>query len=370
MKKRGLFRDTPTDLLMIIGFVITFFVTINGTYLMQQIQNSKTSSEMLYPYSIEIRLPFFEREEQKSDEIPELIKMIQSVSQGNVSLELEEMAGDSLDEYPVQYIVKKNESLPYRIQQSEKKIGEEGKLYAGYHLLQYAKEKGGTRYLALNGQQLPVSGELKADRMSDLSWTAIVQWENLSKEEQNQMIETMKMYFQNSSPILRIEGNDDVSQIFHQLTAKIEKKFGISPILIEAEEMDLSVSAFLYQKYGAIFSAFSALFAIINCLVIVRVWMYRRKREWMIRRIFGYSLWKLGKSILLELGKLAVVAFAVTGVLQIIYQQVSQIQNVWRMQGTNVAYTLAACLGIFLILWGWTIVSLWRLKPAAGLTKM
>lgn len=90
----------------------------------------------------------------------------------------------------------------------------------------------------------------------------------------------------------------------------------------------------------------------------------------MIRRIFGYSLWKLGKSILLELGKLAVVAFAVTGVLQIIYQQVSQIQNVWRMQGTNVAYTLAACLGIFLILWGWTIVSLWRLKPAAGLTKM
>lgn len=102
MKKRGLFRDTPTDLLMIIGFVITFFVTINGTYLMQQIQNSKTSSEMLYPYSIEIRLPFFEKEEQKSDEIPELIKMIQSVSQGNVSLELEEMAGDSLDEYPVQ----------------------------------------------------------------------------------------------------------------------------------------------------------------------------------------------------------------------------------------------------------------------------
>ncbi len=366
-EKKVFFRDKPLDLLMTIGFVIVFITLVNCSVMLQHLRDSGSSVTFFedYPYTAHYYIQNREANEAEVMEadqgsVTELFSTLSSLNNQRVILRLEMNIGKSLESYPVQIILSDPE---------KKKYGNK-MLLAGKNIAKNSVMDHGERELNLWGIPVPIGGELTADGSSEHSWTSVLLWDNLPQEKREKMIDMLSQEVYASFRQIELQSKQELLGDRDRFIQEMNHKTGFSLAWMEEEEKEeQSVFEFLYENYNVIFSMFGALFAVCSCGTIFSLWLACRKEEWVIRRVFGCSIFRILVFMFSELIKIVAVAAVVTIVVQSMYQGYNRASGVWNVYAADSKEVVVVCLVVILGQMIHCLWRLWRLNPVVHFNR-
>lgn len=366
-EKKVFFRDRPTDLLLMGGFVIVFITLVNCSAMLQHLRDSGSSVAFFedYPYTADYYVQNRETDEEEvmeagEENVAELFSALSGLEDQRVILRLQMNVGKSLESYPVQIILSDPEKKKYG-----KKM-----LLAGKNIAKDSEIVKGERVLNLWGVPVPIGGELTADGSSEHSWMSILLWDNLPQEKRDKIIDILSQRVYASFHQIELQSKQELFGNRERFIQEMNQKTGFSLARMDEDESEEpSVFEFLYENYNVIFSLFGALFAVCSCGTVFSLWLACRKEEWAIRRVFGCSIFRILFSMFSELIKIVAVAAVVTIGVQFMYQIYNRVSGVWNVYAADSKDIVIACIAVILVQMIYCLWGLWRLNPVSHFNR-
>lgn len=261
---KGLFRHASTWLLLI-GIAVSFFAFFNAAAIYQQVEYA-VSEVNSYNYKYMYSVSLWETEDREA-----VIARLKELP-GNIVVTGMYVYLDAQEQYQAcEILLRQSEPLPYPV----KIINEAGELYIGRSLQEQCISEDGKLYMTIDGKKCPVAGIVESRKTDVLNYTLLFL-------EHSEMAE---MSGQAGAFLLECNSNrEDMQAAVSDFCRDMHAEYhSISERYIEVGSQNADE-----KFYNAI-----AFFAIINCVVISEFWILRRKKEVLIRKIFGYSNLKL-----------------------------------------------------------------------------
>lgn len=285
------FRHFSTWLLFI-GIAVSFFAFINATSIYQKVQHAiDENNEYKYKYLYEIGI----------SGIPDGINIIDSIKKlpGNIVSTGSIVYLDKSGEYhECDVIIKQDEELPYQADI----INETGKVYIGRKLFDLCQSDGENTYIMINGEKVYVAGRLSSEKTDVLNYK-IVFTEEADMAEQ--ILENTSLYIECGSNQKDCIGF--ITEFYNAYYTDMNISYSISSgnyVQVGSENSD--------ERFYMIISVF----AIVNCIVISEFWILRRKKEIIIRKLCGFTNFKLFKLLYGQILSVAVLAAGFVLMLQ------------------------------------------------------
>ena len=109
-----------------------------------------------------------------------------------------------------------------------------------------------------------------------------------------------------------------MDSIYQELSEKISANlYGQIQVADEKEDRDVFDSA--RKKINVMLSVILLVFSLISCIVISDLWFSRRKKEFLIRKAFGYNMRQIAVLLIKEIGRMSLVSLLVSIPMQMIY---------------------------------------------------
>lgn len=264
MRMKGLFRHVSTWLLLI-GVAVSFFAFFNAASIYQQVENA-ISEANVYNYKYMYSVSLWDAPD--GEQIVERLKTLP----GNVLVTGAYVYLDSMDQYQeCEIILSQKEPLPYPV----KVIDEAGEVYIGRNMEEQCVSEQGQMYMTIDGNKLLVAGIVESGKTDVLNYKLLFL-------EHSEMAESLKQA--DAFSLECSSGQTDMQAELSDFCREMHGEYrSISERYIEVGSQNADE-----KFYNAI-----AFFAIVNCVVISEFWILRRKKEVLIRKIFGYSDLKL-----------------------------------------------------------------------------
>lgn len=282
--------------LLIIGVAVSFFGFLNGADIYQNVKNALAEvNEYRYKnvYTIQIG---------NIDDMDQLIERLELL-EGNISIQDITVFMDGTGYYhTADIMLKRDEELPYTFLEGDDS-SDTGKyqVIIGKGLKDYCYSKSGeeTAYIRLNGNEFEVIGVLGSKTSSILDGKIIFPYNE----------SFLKDCIKNQDYIFVSYGSDykNIDTYFMEFLNTWGSAYEIYYEKDEGQYIEVGADNADKQFYWLI-----SAFAIINCIVISEFWIIRRKQEIVIRKIWGYSNFKIFQMLFSEM--LLVSLIAVVGV--------------------------------------------------------
>ena len=310
------------NLLMIVGFVLSFFLVINCIRLLGEMEMT-SKGESAFPNEFTAKYTMNEEETQKVD-IEKLILMLQEY-QVNILLENCYVArGDLLEYMPVSVCISSSLGIEFSLEKGKvlKLMGEDnidGEILIGKSLEEYVQIKENKEYITLGGQEFLVGGVLNYVGIDDES--VYILWEQLNENQKKNLITEIESYCSNYNNVnlqIAMQSDTSLDAIYQELSEKISANlYGQIQVADEKEDRDVFDSA--RKKINVMLSVILLVFSLISCIVISDLWFSRRKKEFLIRKAFGYNMRQIAVLLIKEIGRMSLVSLLVSIPMQMIY---------------------------------------------------
>lgn len=344
-------RRNYDNILMVIGFALTFFLFTNVTRLLFDFISISGDSDG-YPYTATYQyLP----ERMEAEDIQEIVK---ALSDKKLNCKIEGsyfQIGELFDRTQVSvYLVA--DALP-----DEKREGwsqADNSVIIGNTIKAFVDTKDSEAYLAMEGMEYQVFECLQNYTIDDNR--IYIYWSNLTPQYQNAIIDALNekltsyenfyLTFQSDTPFdAKLDGFVDI----------------ISDRVIRITEYDNSEFLVSFQtKFFTIASVMLTVFAVICSIVISGLWISRRKREYLIRRTFGYDTGHIVRIILKESGSLALLSLALSWLLEAVYMWINEIYMVNLSQAIlGILFSFLGSIVIELIVMLYPMIQIVHTRP-------
>ena len=314
-------RTYYDNVLMVLGFVLSFFLVINCIRLLGEMEMT-SKGESAFPNEFTAKYTMNEEETQKVD-IEKLILMLQEY-QVNILLENCYVARGGLLEYmPVSVCISTPLGMKFVLEKGVLNLKEQGsidgEILIGKSLKDYVWIKKNKEYITLGGQEFSVGGVLDYVGIDDES--VYILWEQLNEEQKKDLITEIEKYclnFNNVNLQITMQSNTSLDTIYQELSEKISTDlYGQIQVAVEKEDRDVFDSA--RKKINVMLSVILLIFSVISCIVISDLWFSRRKKEFLIRKAFGYNMRQIAVVLIKEISRMSLVSLLISVPLQMIY---------------------------------------------------
>ena len=288
------FRDISSWLLFV-GIAVSFFAFLNAERIYNNVQHALDEANgYRYKYTFQLGV----NTSGNHSVLPEIINELP----GTVSAPGSLVYIDELDSYmKSDVLLKQDGRLPWTIDE----IDASGKVYVGKKLYEKCSAEGNTGGLKVNGKGVPVKGVICSEKLDTFNYKLVF------LQGSDQYEETLQF----DSLMLEIGSNREDSEIeiqnvmehYHEMADFYFDRTVSDYIEIGRPDVDESF-------YNVI-----ALFSIINSIVISEFWVMKRKKEILIRRLYGFSLIRIFLLIYRKILLIAVSSVAVVFVVESIY---------------------------------------------------
>ncbi len=298
------FRHFSTWLLFI-GIAVSLYAFLNAASIYKKMQRAIDEvNEYKYRYSYEIGI----------SGIPEDINIIDSIKklQGNIVSTGNLVYFDESGEYrECDVIIKQDEELPYPVDI----INEAGEVYIGRKLLHLCQSDSTGSYITVNGKRVYVSGYLSSKKTDVLNYKVVFTEKSGISE---QIFSEREIYIECGSN--KKDCLDTISEFYDAHYSNMNISYN------QASGNYINVgSANADEKFYMVISIFS----IINCIVISEFWILRRKKEIIIRKLWGFTDFKLFRLLygqILSVAALAAVCILLLqGIFSFIYADIEKL---------------------------------------------
>ena len=307
--------------LLILGFVLSFFLVINCVRLlgeMETVSNRKSG----FPNEFTAEYTMNEEEIQKVD-IEKLILVLQEYPV-NILLENCYVArGDLLEYMPVSVCISAPLGMEFALEKGVLNLKEQstidGEILIGKSLKEYVRTKNSKEYITLGGQEFLVGGVLDYVGIDDES--VYILWEQLNENQKKDFIIEIENYclnFNNVNLQITMQSNTSLDTIYQELSEKISTDL-YAKIQVADEKEDRDVFDSARKKINVMLSVILLIFSVISCIVISDLWFSRRKKEFLIRKAFGYNMRQIAVVLIKEISKMSLVSLFISILLQMIY---------------------------------------------------
>lgn len=265
---------------------------------------------------------------------------------------------------------KKNEDLPYEVDEI---YNEDGQIIIGESLKKYLSDDG-EKSMTLSDKPYSVKGVLKNYGMSRQDERMILLYENLSLEQKNNLIAQMAddyFRFNYDSGITLCLGSNDVGGLenTYQSLSDVLNEIDDTEVTLVSKKEYIGEQNYWYQLYHSIFGNISVLFAVVNGIVVSNLWYQRRRREFLIRRIFGYGKGRIWLLMWKEMGKTALGSLLCSTFIWTIYVWIKGSKMEWEFIGLQCLVMACATALVILVTTICPYMKTMALEPAEGLNK-
>lgn len=285
---KELFRHVSSWLLLL-GVAVSFFAFTNASDIYQKVQAALAEvNEYKYKSMYSMYITDYQDEEAIMEALNQIPGNI--VALGNVFY----LNGTGYY-HEMEIVMKQEEKLVYPAEIVDK----DGDVYIGKNWAYVCYESNGKRYVDIEGKPYRLAGIMSSDNTDILSNKIVI----LNAPE---LIEHML-----ENGVLNVECGSEVSDIEADVRSFCDEnseRAYIDCSSIESRHIEVGS-----QNAEEEFYIIISLFSIVNCVVISEFWILRRRKEIIIRKLFGFTNQKLFFYIYNQILKIA--AIAVGGVL-------------------------------------------------------
>lgn len=273
--------------LLIVGVAVSFFGFLNGTDIYQNVKAALAEADG-YRYSnayvINIR---------NKNDLPGLADKLKML-EGNVCISDADLYINDTGYYHLADImIKQDEELPYSFLEGGADYSPDRHqvmLGSGMEKCCYKKDGSDKSYIRINGIEFEVVGILGSKSGNTLDYKVIVTCND------EFLLECMK-----GMDMITISYGSNKSDTEASVTNFYRSVYADNEISYKRDTEQNISSGSDDEELEKNFSWLIAVFAIINCIVISEFWILRRKQEIVIRKIWGYSNFKIFKMLYMEM---------------------------------------------------------------------
>ena len=325
-------RDISSTVLLYIAILTSVLTILDALYLVERFSGEK-SSEGEYKNTVTIQTIYPEEaisggedglnafKESAKQKYEALIEEISSIESCNIIWTDRYLdMGSEYTSYLGDLILSCNETLKISTQNG---VGfsmdayEENEVIIGESLLPFTFEKDGRTCITVNESTCSVVDVLENDVVSGVDTRILVNYISTTDDFRDTLLLLMSdvsYYTSSTNFVLEICSDGDVNDTVDQVMNVLENagfEYGITETdLFE----DISETNYVYKfiKRSMVMLAFA--FAVCACLTTSYIWVSRRRRELVVRRIFGFGILNIMARLSRELLPL-IAAGLLTGIL-------------------------------------------------------
>lgn len=296
-------KDWPSAILMIVAVTASALTILNSmSFLARYFQEEQAHNQFDYGYAFNVTYRYTESEnggytytdEEQSivkGEYRKLMDRLMIFQSANVTLSNCYLRiGDMNENFGVDIILRNNEGLRYQLLQGEgfSDAPEDCEALIGENLMPYSYVENEQTYIEIGDKPFLVVGILQNETASGMDERVIIQWENLSESFQDNILYYMA---DRNNNIFLLDTDKNASEALTEW----KSIFDGERLCYEDTERENGTGSidwyYVFIKKTILFVA--VLFSACSCLGASAIWMHRRQRELMIRRVFGYSIFDI-----------------------------------------------------------------------------
>lgn len=375
--------EKSSTILMFVVFFLSFIVLWNVADLISKVDNQKQRS-YTYEESKTVNIVFSElielRENGKQSEAKEYISAqlksiwneIDKIEDCNISLSnIFFQVESQKDNVLCEIILNENIEQPYELQENMDNSVQQ--LFIGESLIKNCFKENGNLKILLDDTEYSVTGILKNYGINGQDERVVILYNRLDESQKNKLFNQLAYYYYNNytEGVTFSIGGENKSSVTNTYD-----KFEEYSNLLEGAEINIVPAReaigelnYWYELYHTLFGTVAIIFALLNGVIVSKLWFEHHQRELIIRLTYGYSKTKLCMLIFKELGKVAVFSLLFSSIVWGLWSAVKDNHVSLYMIVQQVGIML---IGILLVL---TVTILFPLKkimsldPVEGLCK-
>lgn len=358
IKLKTIFRESTTSVLFVIGLIISCFILINVTELLDKI-NQENKVLQSYRYTVSGFLDCYpaineyeqqisaEADEKKYSELLEqkkqqlteqILEKLNTETTGNTYVEVVIQLNDKTDGFPANIIMAHNEDLKLECN-AEYNLQTENGIIIGESLLDYVTEYNGEQIIEIGNQTMKVIGVLQNKMAGGFDHSIYIFWENCDKQAKDYLKslvrEDLDFYIKYS-----FKSDEALTEAYQVFSEELEK-WKVQTSISEAKYTG-ELQNYWYRMYNSIFMGVTLLFSVFNCFGVSYLWLAGRKKELAIRIAYGYDRKKIAFLLFSDIIKLCIPAIIGAGIIQLVY-------NGFTHEKLFVGQMMLVCIGMLCI---------------------
>ncbi len=302
-------RDIPSTILLTVAIIASVLTVLNAVSLSMGYasdENASSSFEYGYTYRVVYEYPQADGYITLTDEAVaeatelygELIDELTGFTSANITLEAANKIGSAYETYYTYVVLADSEGLKYKLAKGDgfSDTANSNEVLIGESLSMYTYTEDGKTKVDIDGMPFLVVGTLKNDAASGMDERAVINGASLDDEAKEDFLDDTVFYNYLTVLIDTDADGETAKNEFLLLTDEL----GLS---VEEDERESSTGSIdLYYTFvkGSVLVV-AVIFSVCSCLAASAIWVHRRNRELVIRRVFGYSMGDIVALLIREL---------------------------------------------------------------------
>lgn len=381
--KHRFFRDKWMNVLLMLALGISFFLTLNGLQTMNEIQavyENQRQQQKQEKYTAVFDLTENDVEEEKTEQRKEDFFENIPCNYSNIILSriVISVRGASQRQL-LQICLKENEPPKYQLEYGTYN-DDPGHVVIEKSLLKWTKEREDGTYICIENEWYKVTGVYARSILEEQlgeSPLILISYTAMSKSLKEMVYQWVLGTGSGAGYELCLESNQnkervekDVKNLQTFIHTWIDEKGTLEKTELSESEMAAQDNMKNYQKMSRNITAALLGFNLLNCVIIIRLWIQRRRKEFVIRKTFGEGNGRILLHVAAELAKLTLSASFIVWILEAGYYKMSGMAF---MEGMPILYNFAELflvMVVFMILLLIVpIINIIRLQPAEGMRE-
>ena len=344
-----IFRHGYTDVLLMMGLVISCFVVIYGVNVLYNVRNENINLNKYENQLVESYDPsaLLENNQDYTKIVDFLIEEAGKIDSCNVTFISKVYINNRSDWFEANIIVKANEEIKLDIAEH---ISDEEGIYIGESLRKYLGEFSEDDELLINDRPYKINGIIENDMASGVDNSIYFVWDKCGEKAKNLIRGSLEDYWQEGFFKVVYEGDDNINPAVDSLTKALSDK----DIWDVGEEKLYSgdYQNYWYRYYNYIFIGITMVFALANSIIVSLLWLTHRKHEMAVRIAYGYKRTALYGLLIKDSLGLCIIAFGMATLLNVSFSYILGIDNSFRDFGIKIILAFVAMLIILaFIVW-------------------
>lgn len=380
--KHRFFRDKWMNVLLMLALGISFFLTLNGLQTMNEIQavyENQRQQQKHEKYTAVFDLTENNVEEETEPREKDFFGNI-PCNYSNIILSGIVISVRGTSQYQsLQICLKENETPKYQLEYG-KYNDNPGHVVIEKSLLKWTEEREDGTYICIENEWYKVTGVYARSILEEqlgerplilISYTA------MSKSLKEMVYQWVSGTGSGAGYELCLESNQnkervekDVENLQTFIHTWLNENETLEKTELSESEMTAQNNMENYQKMSQNITAALLGFSLLNCVIIIRLWIQRRRKEFVIRKTFGEGNGRILLHVAAELAKLTLSASFIVWILEYGYYKMSGMAF---MQGMPMLYNFARLFLIMvffmILLLIIPIINIIRLQPAEGMRE-
>lgn len=277
---KKIFRNPASDILFMIGLVISCVILINISELASKISiEDKSKKAYTYVYTCNIDGSFNEEWTRY------VLDYFDSFSQGNVYLTHNVHIDEQRDGTYAYVLMEANEELLFDFKEGECAAGKqyEDAVIIGESLEKFVVEENGQKCIYIDNLSYNVIGILKNNRAGQVDTSLYVLWDTMDDNRKEHWI-----HFEFDGHRIYYESN--IADIcFEQSFIERASEFDIDFMFPDNKKKESDGENEIYKALNKVLLGVSLAFSVLTCFSVSYLWLMNRRKELAVRLAYGYD---------------------------------------------------------------------------------